>query len=237
MKKIRMKQLSAQSGFAASAIRFYIKERILRDPERPTPNSALYTQEHLNDLSVVAQIKALAPELPLAQLRRVMELVRQGVEPEIAISLHRSVNAHASQAGTGTDEPMTRSDFIDRAGIDESLLAQLLSLRIVVPVEGSDQFDQADLQVAVAVSQLLSLLPEGLSVVGKVASHIEQASAIEMSMRNAISGAMSDQHAAELSQQMQDWGNFWHAYLFARFRIAEIARFGLGNEGQPAAQT
>ena len=224
-----MKLLSKQSGVAASAIRFYIKEGIVREPERPTPNSALYTQDHLDDLAAIVQIKNAAPELPLAQLRRVVELVRQGVEPVVAISLHRSVNANSNQASAAAVKPMNRADLIHRTGISQSLLDQLLSLRIVVPIVGTDQFDQADLQVVSAVSQFLSLLPGGLDVVGEVASHIEQASAIEMSLRNMISGAMSDQQAAEVSQQMQEWGNFWHNYLFARFRIAEIARFGLGN--------
>ena len=47
-------------------------------------------------------------------------------------------------------------------------------------------------------------------------------------MRNTASGSMSPDEAAKISYQMQEWGNFWHTYLFARFRLQEIAEHGLG---------
>lgn len=223
---LRMRDLARESGIPASAIRFYLKQGLLPEPVRPTSNSALYGQIHLDSLSALNRIKSLAPELPLLQLKRVMELVEQGIEPEVALSLHRSV---AQGTGVGTVS-YSKSKFAEELDVGIDLIESMISSKIIVPMiqDGEARFNAADVQVGRAVIMFQTLLPGGLSKVAEVASLLRQASALEMEMRNAAAIGGDETQSASISFQMQEWGNFWHAYLFARFRLQDIQRHGLG---------
>lgn len=225
--KLRMRDLERASGLPASMIRFYLKEGLLPEPERPSPNSALYGEPHVESLEIIKRIKQIAPELPLVQMKRVLELVSQGVEPEVALSLHRSI----AQGGTASNRTYSLPELVEVSGCTMGMIKSLINNSILVPLETSDEysFNEADLEVLKAVSLFSKFLPDGISLVSEVAKLLKQASLLEMQMRNRVSSTQTSEQAAQISYQMQEWGNFWHSYLFARFRLSEIKSYGLGN--------
>jgi DNA-binding transcriptional MerR regulator len=69
---MRMRELEKKTGVGRETIRYYIREGLLPEPERPTPNSASYCEEHVTRLRV---IKRLQEErfLPLAIIRTLLD--------------------------------------------------------------------------------------------------------------------------------------------------------------------
>lgn len=231
----RMRDLSRRSGFSPSAVRFYLQQGLLPEPERPTPNSALYDERHVAALDVLRTVKAAAPDLPIEQIRRVMELVDSGVEPEVALALHRSVAGAAARPGYAASRK-TLDEAAAAAGVAPGFIEDLVNRGIVAPVPGSGRFDAADLETLGAMALLESMVPGAIGEVEEIAGLIRRASALEMKLRNRASKGQDTQAAAEISRQMQDWANFWHAYLFARFRMADITEHGLGETSPSSSQ-
>lgn len=232
---IRMGELVRRSGFPASAVQYYLKQGLLPEPQRPTANSALYDMRHLEALEALKVIKQLGPELPLIQIRRVLELIRQGVEPEVALSLHRAVAGGLPampEAG-----PMTRSELAQAAGTTQAIVEQLIERRILVPAPGSESFDAADLEVLKVFCFVDAMLPGAIEIAAKIAELLRQASVLEMELRNQATAGQGAAQSAEISRQMQNAGNFWHAYLFARLRLHDITKHGLGNVDDPARES
>jgi DNA-binding transcriptional MerR regulator len=54
---IKMKELEARSGVGREAIRFYIREGMLPEPERPKRNVAFYTEEHIRRLQTIRKLR------------------------------------------------------------------------------------------------------------------------------------------------------------------------------------
>ncbi len=71
-RRLRMKELVAQTGASREAIRFYINEGLLPEPQKTSRNMAWYSPEHV---SRVRYIRALQEEhyLPLKAIRAVLD--------------------------------------------------------------------------------------------------------------------------------------------------------------------
>lgn len=69
---MKMKELEDRSGIGRETIRYYIREGLLPEPERPKTNVAIYNESHLHRLNL---IRTLQRErfLPLGVIRRLIE--------------------------------------------------------------------------------------------------------------------------------------------------------------------
>ena len=69
---MRMRDLEKASGVGRETIRFYIREGLLPEPDKTSPNSARYSESHVTRLKA---IKRLQEErfLPLAVIRTLLE--------------------------------------------------------------------------------------------------------------------------------------------------------------------
>lgn len=69
---MKMKELEARTGVGRETIRYYIREGLLPEPERPKTNVAIYSEEHVRRLEL---IRTLQRErfLPLGIIRRLIE--------------------------------------------------------------------------------------------------------------------------------------------------------------------
>ena len=70
--QMKMKELESQTGVNREAIRFYIREGLLPEPEKPRRNVAYYTKEHVERIRL---IKKLQDEhfLPLKRVKAVLD--------------------------------------------------------------------------------------------------------------------------------------------------------------------
>lgn len=226
--KLRMRDLVQKSGLKASTLQFYLREGLIPPPERPATNSAIYGEPHLHAARTLKRLRDMKPGIALRPLRRACELVLQGVEPEVALSLQDKV----FEGGLGADAaPIDLRAFAERLGVRPAAVKALCEADILVPLmtNGKPQFDGVDLEVARMAISLQQMSAYGLAAAERIAGHIRKASRLEIELRNRITRDRKAQEAAQVSARMQDWVNVWHAYLFARFRVREIAEHGLGR--------
>lgn len=230
-----MRDLVREAGLPASTLRFYLREGLLPPPQRPTGNSAIYCEEHLKAARALKRLKQLRPGLALPPLKRALALIMQGVEADVALALQERVFASGLSADGGL---ATREALAKRLGVKPPDIDALCRLNIVVPlmINGESRFDALDAEVAGMAFTLRAMRADGLAVAGRIAGLIAEASRHEIGLRNAITVGRSSQEAAETSARMQDWVNLWHAYLFARLRVREVAEHGLGNTSPKPAR-
>lgn len=119
MARLRMKELVEKTGASREAIRFYINEGLLPEPNKTSRNMAWYSPEHV---SRVRYIRALQEEhfLPLKAIRSVLdgsgaqqftpqqlsqfEVLRQQVEAEDASQQRRQFGPLADELGLTPQE-------------------------------------------------------------------------------------------------------------------------------------
>ncbi len=136
-----MKELESRTGFGREAIRYYLREGMLPEPERPKRNVAHYGEEHVRRLLA---IKTLKEErfLPLSVIKSLLEtneyqkfIARQplaGLEhllpaivDGVAAGRDRRLDEVAESSGIGADEILSLHDLgvvSVRRIDDESLL-------------------------------------------------------------------------------------------------------------------
>ncbi len=89
--RLKMKDLEAATGVGREAIRFYIREGMLPEPERPRRNVAIYSEDHVLRIRAIKRLQS-EQFLPLAAIRDLMQqadvrALAEGRGPEIAALL------------------------------------------------------------------------------------------------------------------------------------------------------
>jgi DNA-binding transcriptional MerR regulator len=69
---LKMKELEARTGVNREAIRFYIREGLLPEPEKPKRNVALYTEEHVTRTRLIKELQD-RHFLPLKMVKAVLD--------------------------------------------------------------------------------------------------------------------------------------------------------------------
>jgi len=217
---MRMRELAARSELPRTTIQHYLREGLLPEPERPARNAAVYGDEHLERLRLIQRLRGPGGGgLPVAQVRRVIELVEQGIDADLAIGLQKAV------VGEGFAPPgqaLDLAQLAERTGTDVSVLNDWLERGMLVPawVDGEPYFDAADVELLEHLSVVRRLATP--AELGKIATKIEEISRLEMGIRNRAVEELDDDEAIRLTLDLQRCGNYLHRYLFARYRQRDI---------------
>lgn len=226
---MRMRDLVRETGVASTTVHYYLRLGLLPAPEKAARNSALYSQEHAERLALIRDLRKDPGALPLASVRRILQLVDQGVEVPVAVALHRQVVQGLMEPADAVDKRFTSAGLARAAEIDSRQLDALVSAGVIIPAPGvHPPFDGADLQIARLFRDFVSHVPATIADLSEIAGLLKTASEKEMALRDRATGSMDPQAAAVLSGRMQEMVNLWHSYLFARLRQNEIAERGLG---------
>ena len=220
---MRMKELESKSGVPRTTIHYYLREGLLPPPRKTASNTGVYSQAHLERLQLIHRLRNdEAGPLPLYLIERILELIDQGVNPEVAISLEKAVidgNYSAENAG-----PFTLGELADASGIPESELEEYLNYGLILPVPGKQppQFDQLDLAMAQTYHEVLCAMGWAPADFGHISRKVREISDYEWELRNRTVGGMSAAEAVPLRARMQRFANFLHRYLFYRCRLINI---------------
>lgn len=222
---MKLAELADKSGVRGTTIHHYLREGLLPEPRKTAPNAAQYGEEHLNRLQLVRWLQTDAGgRLPIARIKRVLQLVEQGVPVEVAAALQKSVLGGAQFQG----DPSARFDIAELASASGLSLKQAHELvdagllRASPRVEDAKPFDLTDVNIACVLAG--ALRETGLSPSdGKpLAELVVRQSRIEFELRNrAVAGRAPDE-AASRALLLQKAINQVRTYLFARAREHEI---------------
>lgn len=220
---MRMKELEQISNIPRTTIHFYLREKLLPPPKKSATNTGEYSQSHLDRLLLIHRLRsAEGGQLPLYLVRRILEMVDQGVDPEIAITLEQAVlGGNYSDQKSG---PFSLEELAEASGIDQKTLEKFVNYGLLLPIPDakSKVFDALDLILAKTYHEILPMMdwnPEDFSFISE---KIREISDYEWTLRNRTVKNKEIAESVMLRSKMQQFANLMHRYLFYRARLYNI---------------
>ena len=131
---MRMRQLVAKSGVTKATIQYYIKEGLVPKPIKKEPNSAFYTEDHLNNIRLVKELQTKR-FLPLSIIKQVMrgEVEELSVDEirtfmEIDGKLFRTLKENTKT------KPVTARQLSEQTGVSLKDIQKMERIRILHPI-------------------------------------------------------------------------------------------------------
>jgi DNA-binding transcriptional MerR regulator len=144
---MKMKELEERTGIGRETIRFYIREGLLPEPEKPQRNVAIYSQDHINRIQI---IKKLQDErfLPLGVIKTVLD--HPSVYQEDNPSLAGLEFLLAARLGANSSEKQSVAELIEATSLTEEEFNVLIKDGLVEIVRhgGVDCLEGQDIQIA-----------------------------------------------------------------------------------------
>lgn len=114
---MKMKELEARTGLGREAIRYYIREGLLPEPEKPRRNVAIYSEDHVGRIQLIKKLKN-ERFLPLGVIR---DLLKNPVPGDIeAPNLVGLEFLLAARLGANTDTVCTIKELIETSSLEAS---------------------------------------------------------------------------------------------------------------------
>lgn len=157
-KVLKMKELESRTGVSREAIRFYIREGILPQPEKPLKNVAHYNEDHVFRIRL---IKKLQEEkfLPLVRIKELMasaelsELATIGNLADFEIAFSSLVNGETRSSDTNLTELLQNSEY-SREDLNRMHKMGIIQIK----TEGNVEYiDRSDVSVLEKWSQIQAL--------------------------------------------------------------------------------
>lgn len=131
---LKMKELEARTGVGREAIRFYIREGMLPEPEKPRRNVAYYSEEHVRRLLLIRQLKE-DREMSLARIKHVLDSkdFESLTRDQPLKGIERLLPALVEGVLPSEDVPLDA--LADGTGLDREEIDELVAMGIVHPAE------------------------------------------------------------------------------------------------------
>jgi len=145
--RLKMKDLEAATGVGRETIRYYIREGLLPEPERPGRNVAWYDESFIDRISMIKELQRKR-FLPLQMIKTILDSGAP-VTPEQAVVI-ASLDGNLFR-GDGRPEPGVRlAHAAERAHVPASELLELAAVGVLrVETHDGDQWlDPASARIA-----------------------------------------------------------------------------------------
>ena len=143
---MKMKELEARTGVGRETIRYYIREGLLGEPERPKRNVAVYDESHV---ARIALIKKLQHErfLPLAKIKDVLDGGAGELDAEQLPSLLGLEFLLSARFGEEQSrQPVALSKVADQSGVTLKEIEEMDRIGLVtIAVGGTMSRQDADI--------------------------------------------------------------------------------------------
>ncbi len=134
---MKMKELEEKSGIGRETIRYYIREGLLPEPDRPKTNVAIYSADHLRRLNLIRTLQR-DRFLPLGVIRRLIEEAGDR-EPDMVPGLFGLEIMLANQLGAqSTRAPVDIEKLSEECGMPVPEIRQMGTEGIITLIEGPD---------------------------------------------------------------------------------------------------
>lgn len=112
---MKMKELEARTGLGRETIRYYIREGLLPEPEKPRRNVAIYSEDHVGRIQLIRKLKD-ERFLPLGVIRDLLESPAQGrIDTPNLVGLEFLL---AARLGANADEARPVKELIETTSLD-----------------------------------------------------------------------------------------------------------------------
>lgn len=218
---MRMKELVEATGVPRTAIHHYQREGLLPPAIKTARNAALYGAEHVKRVKLIRSLRSdeLGP-FPMEGVRRVLEMVERGVEPEVAAALY-SLPGGLGKSGPseGRRGERSLSDVAHDAGMSLSTARALHGSGLLLGRGGPGEsrvFDEADAAAARVIGELLSheaIRPEDLDPIAELVGELVR---YERALASLVTAKAEAGEASERQHALFQGLHVLHTYLFSR---------------------
>ena len=147
-----MQELASRSGLSKTKIHHYLREGLLPQPQKSARNASLYGDEHVDRLSLIAELRdSSTGELSIPEIRSVLSYTEAGMSRESAVRLVEQ--GIEPVAGTSAAEWQTVEALANAAGTPAELV-QALEDTHLISREDNPSYSAGDLLVARACDSL-----------------------------------------------------------------------------------
>jgi DNA-binding transcriptional MerR regulator len=146
---MRMKQLSAAAGVPKGTIQFYIKEGLVPKPVKTYPNSAYYTENHLNAIRLIKELQAKR-FLPLSVIKQMMQGGRGRLTvDEIKTLVEIDGKLFHNLKENPTLKPITARELSKCTGVSLKEIKAMERLRILTPIQKGKRklYEEDDIRI------------------------------------------------------------------------------------------
>jgi len=120
---LKMKERESRTGVSREAIRFYIREGLLPEPEKPKRNVAHYSEEHVQKIRLIKQLQE-EHYLPLKIVKSVMNNSGSGIQ-----EMSRILPGLLTDIAPGND--VTVKEASETSGLSQQQIEQLAEVGAV----------------------------------------------------------------------------------------------------------
>ncbi len=222
---IKMKELEARTGVSRETIRYYIREGLLAEPEKPKPNVALYDETHIERLAL---IKKLQHErfLPLGVIKDMLDGDGAALKAEKLPSfLGLEFLLSARFGDEGSRQPLALSEVAERANlalkdIEEMDRAGLITIAVGGTLSKQDA-DIIELWGRIQNAGFRNGEGFGMEALKRFADAADSLAAADVeNFYDSMAGKMSTEEATSLAEQ----GIVLSNELLGRLRLRAIIR-------------
>lgn len=128
---MKMKELEERTGLGREAIRFYIREGLLPEPEKPRRNVAIYSEDHVGRIQLIKKLKD-ERFLPLGVIRELLENPGPGeigTPNLVGLEFLLAARLGANRGETGPIKELIAATSLDSADIDALAQDGLITIR------------------------------------------------------------------------------------------------------------
>lgn len=220
---LRMKELTAATGLAKSAILHYIAQGLLPEPVRTGRNMAYYDPGCVERIKFIKSLQS-SYSFPLGKIKLLLSMRDQGKDITPMIELNEVI------FGAREEPSLTGEDFYAAAGLSEAQTGDLIRKGLLVPLEDG-RFNQYDVNVGKLYAEGFN---RGLSA-DDLTFYAESAGKIvdgEMALRRKLTGHMPEEEDVRTTMGLVRAARTIRNYVLDRSFQARVTSFkDLKGEG------
>lgn len=132
---MKMKELEGRTGVNREAIRFYIREGLLPEPEKPQRNVAIYTEEHVDRIQLIRQLKE-ERFLPLGVIKSMID--QRATDGSSSSTLPGLEFRLAARLGANSLTAKTVDDVLAESSLSREDLAVMEEDGVITIIDGPE---------------------------------------------------------------------------------------------------
>ncbi len=212
---MKMKELAASTGVAKSTILLYVKQGLLPQPVKTSPNMAYYDPVCGERIAFIKKVQA-THRLPLAAIKGLLKEMEKGNDAAPLLELQSTIFGNAGKN-------ISKNTFCKTTGLTLAQVDDFCRLKILIPMEDG-HFDARDQAIG-------ALLKVGIDM-GMQADELkfypdlaDQIVSNEIALRKQYTKSLSFEKDAALTLEMTQMARGLRAYIIDRTMQKRLIEF------------